>query len=82
MRRWYKTKLSFFKIKNISHLNMLCQQLDKDSGRIYSKNLGYAKKQIGLVGATSDSNSSSSEEIEVCDIMKQRRNLWVKKQHK
>lgn len=65
MRRWYKTKLSFFKIKNIAHLSMLCQQLDKDSGRIYSKTSLPTRKHIRNVDASSDSSSSSSEQ-EVC----------------
>lgn len=66
MRRWYKTKLSFFKIKNIAHLNMLCQQLDKDSGKIYSKSSLPARKHIRNVEASSDSSSSSLDEQEVC----------------
>lgn len=70
MRRWYKTKLSFYKIKNIAHLNMLCQQLDKDSGRIYSKSTHPTKKHIRNVDATSNSSSSSSDEQEVCAFNK------------
>lgn len=66
MRRWYKTKLSFYKIKSIPHLSMLCQQLDKDSGRIYSKPSQSLKKHIRNVEITSNSSSSSSEEVEVC----------------
>lgn len=69
MRRWYKTKLTFFKIKNIAHLNMLCQQLDKDSGRIYSKSAHPSRKHIRNVDASSDSSSSSSEP-EVCAFNK------------
>lgn len=66
MRRWYKTKLTFYKIKNIAHLNMLCQQLDKDSGRIYSKSSQPFKKHVRNVEATSESSTSSSEDAEVC----------------
>lgn len=66
MRRWYKTKLTFYKINSIAHLNMLCQQLDKDSGRIYSKTAQTFRKHVRNVEASSNSSSSSSDEVEVC----------------
>lgn len=66
MRRWYKTKLSFYKIKNIGHLSMLCQQLDKDSGKIYPKSTQPSRRHIRNVEASSNSSSSSSDEHEVC----------------
>lgn len=66
MRRWYKTKLTFYKIKNIAHLSMLCQQLDKDSGRIYTKSTQNFRKHVRNVEVSSNSTSSESEEVEVC----------------
>lgn len=66
MRRWYKTRLSFYKIKNIAHLSMLCQQLDKDSGRIYTKTNQPFKKHVRNVEATSESSTSSSDDVEIC----------------
>ena len=65
-RRWYKTKLSFYKIKNIAHVSMLCQQLDKDSGRICTKANQPFKRHVRYVEACSESSTSFSEEVEVC----------------
>lgn len=76
MRRWYKTKLTFYKIKNIAHLNMLCQQLDKDSGRIYSRSAPFSRKQVRNIEASSDSSSSSSDEAEICAYEGKGRHQW------
>lgn len=77
MRRWYKTKLTFYKIKNIAHLSMLCQQLDKDSGRIYTKTSQPFKKHVRNVEATSESSTSSSDEAEICAF--ERRDRYERK---